>query len=149
MNLIPYFFGFLALAFMLWQFYPLIKLRSSRGKHAPSLDLILTDKQRKSPKILLYFMSPKCGMCREITPIVDSLALQHSNILRIDLFEHTDVARELGVMATPAFVLVTKGVVEKVKLGALNEDKILEMIGIKDGNHINHPTTIKNKGKSL
>ena len=132
MNFIPYFFGFLTLALIVWQFYPLIKLRSARGKHAPSLDLLLNDSQRESPKLLLYFMSPKCGMCREITPIVDSLALQHSNILRIDLFEHTEVARELGVMATPAFVLVTNGVVEKVKLGGLTESQILEMAGVKD-----------------
>ena len=130
MNFIPYFFGFLTLALIVWQFYPLIKLRSARGKHAPSLDLLLNDSQRESPKLLLYFMSPKCGMCREITPIVDSLALQHSNILRIDLFEHTEVARELGVMATPAFVLVTNGVVEKVKLGGLTESQILEMAGV-------------------
>ena len=132
MNLIPYFFIFLALAFLVWQFYPLIKLQSKRGKQAPSLDLLLSDKQRESEKILLYFMSPSCGMCREITPVVDSLALQYSNILRVDLFEHTNVARELGVMATPAFVLVTNGVVEKVKLGGLTENQILEMVDIKN-----------------
>ncbi len=131
MNFIPYFFGFLAIALIIWQFYPLIKLRSARGKHAPSLDLLLNDSQRESPKLLLYFMSPKCGMCREITPIVDSLALLHSNILRVNLFEHTEVARELGVMATPAFVLITNGVVEKVKLGGLTESQILEMAGVK------------------
>jgi thioredoxin 1 len=131
MNFIPYLFGFLAIALIIWQFYPLIKLRSARGKHAPSLDLLLNDSQRESPKLLLYFMSPKCGMCREITPIVDSLALQHSNILRVNLFEHTEVARELGVMATPAFVLITNGVVEKVKLGGLTESQILEMAGVK------------------
>jgi thioredoxin 1 len=131
MNFIPYLFGFLAIALIIWQFYPLIKLRSARGKHAPSLDLLLNDSQRESPKLLLYFMSPKCGMCREITPIVDSLALQYSNILRVNLFEHTEVARELGVMATPAFVLITNGVVEKVKLGGLTESQVLEMAGVK------------------
>jgi len=128
MKFIPYFFVFAAFALMLWQFYPLIKLRSARGKHAPSLDLLLTDDQRNSPKLLLYFMSPQCGMCREITPLVDSLALQHSNILKVDLFEHTTVARELNVMATPAFILLINGVVEKVKLGGLTQQKILEML---------------------
>jgi len=128
MNLIPYFFGFLALALLLWQFYPLIKLKSAQGKHAPSLDLLLSDSQRKSPKLLLYFMSPKCGMCRDITPIVDSLALQVSNLIKIDLFENTQVARELGVLATPAFVLLKNGTVSKVKLGGLTEKKILEML---------------------
>lgn len=128
MNFIPYFFGLLAFAIMLWQFYPLIKLRAARGKHAPSLDLLLTDDQRNNPKLLLYFMSPKCGMCREITPIVDSLALQHSNILKVDLFGHSDVARELNVMATPAFILLINGVVEKVKLGGLTQQRIVEML---------------------
>ncbi len=128
MYLIPYFFGFLSFALLLWQFYPLIKLRSARGKYAPSLSHLLTDRQRRNPKILLYFMSPQCGMCREITLLVDSLALQHNNILRVDLFEHTNVARELNVMATPAFVLLKNGVVEKVKLGGLTQDEILKML---------------------
>jgi len=112
MDFIPYFFGLLTLLFLVWQFYPYFKLKRARGKHAPSLEMLLTEEQRKHSQMLLYLMSPKCGMCHNITPIVDKLATQRSDILRVDLYENMGVARELGVMATPAFVLVKNGVIE-------------------------------------
>ena len=113
--------------FFIWQIYPLLKIKSAQGKHAPALNSILSEDQQKHPQILLYFMSPHCGMCRNITPIVDKLATQRTDILRVDLYENMEIARDLGVIATPAFVLLQDGVIEKVKLGGLSEDRILGM----------------------
>jgi protein-disulfide isomerase len=50
------------------------------------------------------------------------------DLIRISLNENMQVARDLGVMATPAFVLIKDGIIEKVKLGGLTHDKIMEML---------------------
>ena len=128
MQFIPYFFILLALLLLGWQLYPLVKIKAARGKQAPSLSKILNKDQQNHLRILLYFMSPQCGLCKGITPIVDKLAIKRSDIIRIDLTKNMIVAKELGVRATPAFVLVQEGIIEKVKLGALTEDEILEII---------------------
>jgi len=128
MQLLPYFLGFLTLVFFIWQFYPYFKLKSVRGQKAPSLNAILDTEQSKHQQVLLYFMSPHCGMCRNITPIVDEISKERTDIIRVDISKNPEIARDLGVMGTPAFVLVKEGVIEKVKLGGLSRDKILEML---------------------
>ena len=128
MQFIPYFFILLTVILLVWQFYPLIKIKLSKGKHTPSLNKFLSADQQKHPRILLYFMSPQCGLCKSITPIVDELAMKRSDIIRFDLTQNMTVAEALGVRATPAFVLIQDGVILKVKLGALTKDKILAMI---------------------
>ncbi|KAG1653994.1 Thioredoxin [Nymphon striatum] len=97
---------------------------------APSLDKILDSEQRKQNRILLYFMAPHCGMCRHVTPIIDELSNQRNDVKRVDISINADVAKELGVLGTPAFVLIENGVIDKVKLGALPKDKILEMLAV-------------------
>lgn len=128
MQLLPYFLGFLTLVFLIWQFYPYFKLKSVRGQKAPSLDAILDSEQRKHQQLLLYFMSPHCGMCRSVTPMIDELITERTDIVRVDISVNPEIARDLGVMGTPAFVLIKKGVIDKVKLGGLSRNKILEML---------------------
>lgn len=128
MSLLPYFVGALVLLFVAFQFYPYFKLKASRGKASPALGDLLNYEQKKQPRILLYFMAPRCGMCRGITPIVDALAGERSDIVRIDVSAHPDLAREFSVFGTPAFVLLQDGLVKKVKLGGMTKKKILMML---------------------
>jgi len=128
MQFLPYLIASLVLAYAALQLYPYFKLKASRGKAAPSLGKPLDAASEKSAKKLIYFMAPQCGMCRNITPIVDELAQQRNDIVRIDASESPEIAKEFNVMGTPAFVLVNAGVIEKVKLGGMSRKKILEMI---------------------
>ena len=128
MQFLPYILAFITLVFLVLQLYPYLKLRALRGKIAPSLEKILSAEQRKQSQILLYFMAPQCGMCRNITPIIEELSQQRSDIVQVDISKSAEIARELGVMGTPAFVLIKSGIVEKVKLGGLSRDKILEFL---------------------
>lgn len=119
----------LTLAFMAFLFYPYFKLKASRGQTAPALAEVLTTQQQNQDRLLLYFMAPQCGMCRNITPIVDELATQRDDIKRIDASDKPEIAQQFKIMGTPAFVLVNKGIVEKVKLGGMSRKKILQMLG--------------------
>jgi len=128
MQFLPYLVTALVLAFVGLQLYPYFKLRASRGSIAPEMDAGSESDNSTTGRKLYYFMAPQCGMCRNITPIVDELAQARDDILRIDAAESPDIARDFKVMGTPAFVLVDNGVVEKVKLGGMTRTKILEMI---------------------
>lgn len=128
MQFLPYLIAPLALTFLAFQLYPYFKLKASRGKAAPTLGKFLDGTAAKTERKLIYFMAPQCGMCRSITPIVDELAQQRNDIIRIDASESPEIAKEFNVMGTPAFVLVNSGVIEKVKLGGMTRKKILEML---------------------
>jgi len=118
----------LTLAFLAFQFYPYFKIKASRGQTAPALNEVLTNEQQKQQRLLLYFMAPQCGMCRNITPIVDELETQRHDIKRIDASEKPEIAHQFKIMGTPAFVLINNGIVEKVKLGGMTRKKILQML---------------------
>lgn len=116
------------LGFLGLQLYPYFKLRSSLRKRAPALNPLLSPTQRKQPRLLLYFMSPKCGMCKNITPFIDQLSRERDDVIRIDAAEQPQVAREFKVMGTPAFIVINNGAVEKVKLGAISRRKITALL---------------------
>ncbi len=133
MQFLPYLVAALVLAFVGLQMYPYFKLRATRGNTVPEPAINTqnpadSEAEQAGGRKLYYFMAPQCGMCRNITPIVDELAASRNDIVRIDAAESPETARAFNVMGTPAFVLVNDGVVEKVKLGGMTRQKILDMI---------------------
>lgn len=128
MQFLPHIFVALLLAFLAFQLYPYLKLKASRGKTAPILDHILKPAQRNQARTLFYFMAPQCGMCKSTTSIVDELAAQRNDLIRIDASKSPEIASQFKIMGTPAFVLVDNGVIEKVKLGGMTRKKILQML---------------------
>ena len=60
-------------------------------------------------------------MCRSMTPIIERLALQHANIVKVDVTESSELASKFGVMGTPTLVLVRDGKVDRMLVGAKSE----------------------------
>ncbi|MGV6857628.1 MAG: thioredoxin family protein [bacterium] len=125
---LPYVLGVLVILITTMQLYPYWKLRVSKGKTPVLPGHWLSPDQRRQETLLLYFMAPQCGMCRSITPIVDTLAKKHPNIIKINAVDNPDMARVFSVMGTPAFIRLHHGTVEQVKLGGLSQTKILKML---------------------
>ncbi|WP_455209693.1 hypothetical protein, partial [Kaarinaea lacus] len=63
--------SFLVVIFLFIQLLPYIKAREMQGRQVPDLTDVFTDKQRQQQRLLLYFWSPKCSMCRGMTPIIE------------------------------------------------------------------------------
>lgn len=114
----------LVVIFLFIQLLPYIKAREIQGRQMPDLTDVFTDKQRQQPQLLLYFWSPRCSMCRNMTPIVDKLAQERDDVISINAAEDVDIARRFKVMGTPTLVLLKHGKVEKVLLGAKSEKTI-------------------------
>lgn len=125
-------FGYLVATFiavfMLFNLLPLWRARQARGRSVPGLDALLTDAQRGQQRLLVYFWSPTCGMCRGMTPIIDKLAAERGDVLKVNAAESTALARHFGVMATPSLALVEQGVLKKLVVGAKSEPQIRALL---------------------
>ncbi|MCU7960652.1 MAG: thioredoxin family protein [gamma proteobacterium symbiont of Bathyaustriella thionipta] len=77
---------------------------------------------------LLYFYAPVCGMCRNMTPVIQRLMQQRQDIISIDASEKPGLARSLGVMGTPACVWIKQGRVSRVRLGVLSEADLMSSL---------------------
>ena len=120
--------GVFVVAFLLVNMLPLLRARRVEGRLAPDLGAILEDRQRGQNLLLVYFWSPSCGICRSITPFIDRLAHERPDVVKVNIAEHTDVARAFGVLATPSFARVRGGIVEKLAIGAKTEPQIRALL---------------------
>jgi thioredoxin 1 len=120
--------GLFVFLFVVVNFLPLLRARSARGRAVPDLDALLTDDQRRLPRLLVYFWSPSCGPCRAMTPVIDRLAAERGSVVKVNIVESTDLARQFGVMATPSLAVVEKGVVVRLAVGAKTAPQILALL---------------------
>lgn len=109
---------------VLLNFYPLIRARRMRGHAVPALDALLTDAQRNKRRIFVYFWGPSCGMCRPMSPIIDKLANERDDVIKINIAESMEMAKHFGVMATPTLAIVENGKLKNLVLGAKSESQI-------------------------
>ncbi len=121
----------LSILFLVFQLYPLFTGYKARGKKIPQLAGVVSDAVQQKERYLLYFWAPQCGMCRGMTPIIEKLIGERDDLAKIDAAEHPEFARALGVLGTPALVLVEQGTISKVTLGAKSEKSILNIIAVK------------------
>jgi len=118
----------LVVIFLFIQLLPYIKARQIQGQQTPDLTDVVTEKQLQQSRLLLYFWSPRCSMCRNMTPIVDKLAQERQDVISINAADNVDVARRFKVMGTPTIVLLKNGKVDKVLLGAKSEKTINSLL---------------------
>ena len=129
MDAVGYTLAGLMVLFVLFNLFPLLRARLARGRAVPELDALLTAEQRQSPRLLVYFWSPSCGMCRAMTQVVDRLASERHDVLKVNVAESMALAKHFGVMATPSLAVVENGVVKNLLLGAKTEPQIRSLLG--------------------
>lgn len=128
MNTVPILIVVAIFAFLAVQFMPLFKARRMRGQAAPALDAVLEPRQRNQPRLLLYFWSPSCAMCRGMTPVIDALSRERDDVVKIDITQHLPVARAYSVLGTPTLVLIKDGKVAQMLVGAKSEKHIRDLL---------------------
>lgn len=96
-----------------------LRARALEGKPLPMLPGPLDAKLRSLEHGLVYFMSPACGACRRYTPELSARSRQRRDVFVIDVTRHLEVARALGVLATPSAIEVSEGRVVGVHVGGV------------------------------
>ena len=80
--------------------------------------------------VLLDFWASWCGPCRMVSPIVDEIAAERSDIkvCKINVDEQPELAARFGVMSIPTLVVMKNGKVINQAVGARPKAQILAMM---------------------
>ena len=85
----------------------------------------------KSEKpVLIDFWAPWCGPCRAISPIVDEIAKEISElkVCKINVDENPELASKYGVMSIPLLVVIQNGEMAAESLGVRPKAEIMEFL---------------------
>ena len=80
--------------------------------------------------VLLDFWASWCGPCRMVSPIVDEIAAQRSDIKvgKINVDEQPELAARFGVMSIPTLLVMKNGKAVNQVVGARPKAQILAML---------------------
>ena len=80
--------------------------------------------------VLIDFFATWCGPCRMVSPLVDEIAQQRSDIkvCKVDVDDQGELASRFGVSSIPMLVVMKNGKVTAQNVGAMPKEKILELV---------------------
>ena len=80
--------------------------------------------------VLLDFWASWCGPCRMVSPIVDEIAAERSDIKvgKINVDDQPELAARFGIMSIPTLVVMENGEVVNQAVGARPKAQILAML---------------------
>ena len=80
--------------------------------------------------VLLDFWAPWCGPCRMVSPIIDEIAGERSDITvgKVNVDEQVALAQQFRVMTIPTLMVINIGQVVHQSAGARPKAQILELL---------------------
>ena len=80
--------------------------------------------------VLLDFWASWCGPCRMVSPIVDEIAEERTDIKvgKVNVDEQPELAAQFGVMSIPTLVVIKDGKVVNQTVGARPKAQILSLL---------------------
>ena len=78
-------------------------------------------------RVLIDFYANWCGPCKMLSPELEKIS-DEIEVVKINVDEHQDLAREYGVMSIPCIILIEDGKEIKRNVGFLPENKLREFI---------------------
>ena len=78
-------------------------------------------------RVLVDFYANWCGPCKMLGPVLEKIS-DEVKVLKVNVDENQDLAREYGVMSIPCVILFDKGKEIKRSVGFMPEAKLREFI---------------------
>ena len=79
--------------------------------------------------VLVDFWAPWCGPCRRVSPVVEEIADERGEALKVvklNIDDNQQTAVKFGVMSIPTLILFKHGEVAKTVIGAYPKKKLEE-----------------------
>lgn len=80
--------------------------------------------------VIIDFWATWCGPCRMMSPIIDEIAEENTNIKvgKVNVDEEQSLAMQFNVMSIPTIVAIKNGKVVGTTVGVTTKEKVLEML---------------------
>ena len=81
--------------------------------------------------VLVDFWAEWCGPCKQIAPIVEEIAGEHSDKLKVckmDVDANRETAVQFGIRSIPTLLIFKNGEVAGSQIGAVSKQQLLEFI---------------------
>ena len=81
--------------------------------------------------VLVDFWATWCGPCKQIAPVVEEIAGEHSDKLKVckmDVDANRETAVQFGIRSIPTLLIFKNGEVTGSQIGAVSKQQLLEFI---------------------
>lgn len=80
----------------------------------------------KEGLVLVDFYAVWCGPCKMMHPVLEQISQEDTNIkiIKVNVDNHEDIAREYGIMSIPTLILFQNGVLVEKNVGYMPKDNI-------------------------
>ena len=94
-------------------------------------DSFESDVLQSSAPVLVDYWAEWCGPCKMIAPILDEVASEYADKLKIaklDVDQNAETAQKYGIRSIPCLMLFKDGDIVATQVGALSKSQLSEFI---------------------
>ena len=103
----------------------------SNGVLEVSKDNFESEVVNSEKQVLVDFWAEWCGPCKQIAPVVEEIAGEHSDKLKVckmDVDANRETAVQFGIRSIPTLLIFKNGEVAGSQIGAISKQQLLEFI---------------------
>ena len=80
--------------------------------------------------VLIDFWASWCGPCKSLSPIIDEISAEHSEIkvCKVNIDEEQELASQFDIMSVPTLLIIKDGKVVNQSVGLKPKNQILQML---------------------